>query len=118
MRPVPINHLGMHAIDQSIGLGVIGYGMASHLRKKFGYDIIIHIYDIAPAVSQRLIDEFGSHGSIEVASSSLDLANKCKTEISNLLMGKHFRDVYTIGDYCVLKAEKNTDRLVIDCSTV
>jgi 3-hydroxyisobutyrate dehydrogenase len=108
----------MHTNEQYTGLGVIGYGMASNLRKKLGSEVTLHVYDIAPAVSQRLIDEFGSHGRIEVASSSLDLANKCKTVISSLPMGKHVRDVYTIGDYCVLKAEKNADRLVIDCNTI
>ncbi|OAL51087.1 6-phosphogluconate dehydrogenase C-terminal domain-like protein [Pyrenochaeta sp. DS3sAY3a] len=78
-----------------IGLGVIGYGIASNLRKKLGSDTTLHVYDIAPAVTQRLIDEFGSYGKIE-----------------------HVRDVYTIGDYCILKAEKNADRLIIECSTI
>lgn len=92
--------------------------MASNLRKKLGSNITLYVYDIAPAVSQRFIDEFGRYGMIEVASSPLDLANKCKTVISSLPMGKHVRDVYTIGDYCVLKAEKYADRLIIDCSTI
>jgi 3-hydroxyisobutyrate dehydrogenase len=92
--------------------------MAGNLRKRPGSDIILHIYDIALAVSHRLVDEFGSYGKIEVSESPLGLANKCKTAISSLPMGKHVRDVYTTGDYCVLKAEKNTDHLIIDCSTI
>ena len=97
---------------------MIGYGMAGNLRMRPGSDIVLHIYDIAPAVSHPFVDEYGSYGEIDVSESPLGLANKCETAISSLPMGKHVRNVYTTGDYCVLKAEKNTNHLIIDCSTI
>ncbi|KAJ8118894.1 hypothetical protein OPT61_g222 [Boeremia exigua] len=101
-----------------IGLGIIGFGMASNLRKKLEPDVILYVYDVLPAAIQRLIEEFGRYGKIEVASSPADLANKCHTVLTGLPAGKHVEQVYANGDNCILKAEKNTERLIIDCSTI
>lgn len=105
-------------LKAKIGLGVIGFGMASNLRKKLGPETTVYVYDVIEAASRRFVDEFGSHGKIEIVSSPADLANKCRTVLSSLPAGKHVTEVYTGGDQCVLKAEKNADRLIIDCSTI
>lgn len=100
------------------GLGIIGYGMASNLRKKLSSSKILHVYDINQDVIQRLIDEFGSYGKIEVASSPKDLASKVGTLLSSLPAGPHVRKVYLDEENGVIAVPQNPDRLMIECSTI
>ncbi|KAF4460204.1 3-hydroxyisobutyrate dehydrogenase [Fusarium albosuccineum] len=101
-----------------IGLGIIGYGMASNLRKKLPSSTTLYIFDINKDVCQRLINEFGGHGPIEVASSAKNLVSKCKTTLSSLPAGVHVRKVYLDSENGVIAATKDSDRLLIECSTI
>ncbi|KAI8680898.1 hypothetical protein NCS55_00338500 [Fusarium keratoplasticum] len=101
-----------------IGLGIIGYGMAATLRKKLPSSTTLHVFDINQEVIQRLINEFGSYGKIEVASSAKDLVSKVGTLLSSLPAGPHVRKVYLDPENGVIAGSKNPDRLLIECSTI
>jgi len=60
-----------------MGLGVIGFGMASNFGKRLEVDTTLHVYGVVLATSQRLVDEFGSLSKIRIASSPVDLIDKC-----------------------------------------
>ncbi|KAM0421176.1 hypothetical protein ACHAPT_011068 [Fusarium lateritium] len=101
-----------------IGLGIIGYGMASNLRKKLPASTTLHVFDINQDVIQRLINEFGSYGKIEVASSAKDIVSKVQVLLSSLPAGPHVRKVYLDPENGVIAGTKNPDRLLIECSTI
>ncbi|ENH72166.1 3-hydroxyisobutyrate dehydrogenase [Fusarium oxysporum f. sp. cubense race 1] len=103
-----------------IGLGIIGYGIASNLRKKIPASSTLQVLDLDQAIIQRLINDFGSYGKIEVASSPKDLVNKAGAGIvlSSLPAGPHVRKVYLDPENGVIAATKNPERLIIDCSTI
>ncbi|KAE8166110.1 NAD binding domain of 6-phosphogluconate dehydrogenase-domain-containing protein [Aspergillus tamarii] len=101
-----------------IGLGIIGYGMASNLRKKLPASQTLYVFDINQDSIQRLIKEVGHYGKIEVASSAKELASKVGTLLSSLPAGPHVRNVYLDPENGVIAATKDSDRLLIECSTI
>ena len=74
----------------STGLGIIGYGMASNLRKRLPPTTTLYVYDINPEVINRLITNYSNHGRIEAASSAKDLASKTGTMLSSLPAGPQY----------------------------
>ena len=92
--------------------------MAATLRKKLPSSTTLHVFDINQEVIQRLINEFGSYGKIEVASSAKDLVSKVGTLLSSLPAGPHVRKVYLDPENGVIAGSKNPDRLLIECSTI
>ncbi|KAE8141359.1 NAD binding domain of 6-phosphogluconate dehydrogenase-domain-containing protein [Aspergillus pseudotamarii] len=101
-----------------IGLGIIGYGMASNLRKKLPSSHTLYVFDLNQDVIQRLINEFGHFGKIEVTSSAKELATKVRTVLSSLPAGPQVRKVYLDPDNGVIAATKDSGRLLIECSTI
>ena len=102
----------------STGLGIIGYGMASNLRKRLPPTTTLYVYDINPEVINRLITNYSNHGRIEAASSAKDLASKTGTMLSSLPAGPHVRKIYLDPENGVTAATKNPGRLLIECSTM
>lgn len=100
------------------GLGIIGFGMASNLRKKLPASTALWVYDINNETIQRLKHEFGRYGKIKVASSPRDMANKVGTLLSSLPADPHVKKVYLDDKDGVITATKNPERLIIDCSTI
>lgn len=92
--------------------------MAGNLRKKLPQNITLYVFDINNGVIQRLIEDFGSYGKIEVTSSAKDLASKVGIVLSSLPAGPHVRKVYLDPEQGVIAALKNPDRLLIECSTI
>ncbi|KAH6879447.1 NAD binding domain of 6-phosphogluconate dehydrogenase-domain-containing protein [Thelonectria olida] len=102
-----------------IGLGIIGYGMASNLRKNIASSATLHVLDLNQDVIQRLIKEFGRYGNIEVASSARDLVNKVGAVVvlSSLPAGPHVWKVYLDLENGVITAT-NPERLITECSAI
>lgn len=100
------------------GLGSIGGGMAKNLRQKLPSSTTLYIFDINKAASERLVKEHGSHGRIEVATSPKHLANQCKTILSSVPNGTAVRSIFLTPETGVIAAEKNANRLIIECSTI
>uniref|UniRef100_A0A8H7NIM6 6-phosphogluconate dehydrogenase NADP-binding domain-containing protein n=1 Tax=Bionectria ochroleuca TaxID=29856 RepID=A0A8H7NIM6_BIOOC len=92
-----------------IGLGIIGYGMASNLRKKIPASSTLRVLDLDQTIIQRLINEYGSYGKIEAASSAKDLLTKVGAGVvlSSLPAGPHVRKVY-------LDPENELGKTIID----
>ncbi|OGM49574.1 hypothetical protein ABOM_001654 [Aspergillus bombycis] len=101
-----------------IGLGIIGYGMASNLRKKLPSSHTLYVFDLNQEVIQRLINEFGHFGKIEVTSSAKELTMRVGTVLSSLPAGPQVRKVYLDPDNGVIAATKDSGRLLIECSTI
>ncbi|CAK1366423.1 3-hydroxyisobutyrate dehydrogenase, mitochondrial [Cercospora beticola] len=100
-----------------IGLGVIGHGIASNLRKKLPRDTAFHMFDVNKAVCDRFVQEYTQYGSVNICRSVKDLASQSEIVISSLPSTKIVRDVYLKGDG-VLAATPSPNRLLIECSTI
>ena len=92
--------------------------MASNLRKKLPSATTLQIHDVNAAACQRFIDEFSSHGKIEVALSPRDLASRCSMVLSSLPAGPEVRQVYLDPENGIIAASQDADRLMIECSTI
>ena len=102
----------------NIGLGIIGYGMASNLRRKLPPSTTLYIYDINQDVIQRFISEFSSLGKVQAATSPKEVAFKAGTILSSLPAGPHVRKVYLDPKDGVIAATQAPNRLMIECSTM
>lgn len=92
--------------------------MASNLRKRLPSSTTLQVCDINADLCQRLINEFGSYGKVEVASSPKDLASKCRTVLSSLPSSAAVRKVCLDGETGLIAAPQDSDRLILECSTI
>lgn len=83
--------------------------MAGNLRKKLPASTTLYVFDINQQTIQRLIEEFGSYGKIEAATSAKHLASNVGTLLSSLPAGSHVRTVYLDSENGVIAAEKNPE---------
>ncbi|KAJ4530288.1 hypothetical protein HRR80_009558 [Exophiala dermatitidis] len=101
-----------------IGVGNMGYRMAGNVRRKMPSSATLHIYDISKDACQRLKDEVGSFGPVEIANSAKEVTEKSHTVITMVPMGQHARAVYLDKQNGVLAAKGDSDRLFLECSTI
>jgi 3-hydroxyisobutyrate dehydrogenase len=95
-----------------IGLGQMGYPMASNLIKKFQPEgFIVHDYNKNQALNFQK-----EHKEAQVVDSPLEVAKRCQVIITMLPTGKHVRSVYT-GENGLLQGLQ-PGSLVLDSSTI
>ena len=92
--------------------------MAKNLRQKLPSTTTLHVYDINEEAVERFKKEHGSYGSIELASSPKDLANKCKTILSSVPNGPAVNSILRTPDTGIFSADRDMERLLIECSTI
>jgi len=101
-----------------IGLGAMGYAMAMNVRKKMSPTATLYINDVYRPSLEKFKEEFHSHGPIEIADSARDVAEHSQTVISIVPAAQHVKQVYLDKSTGVIAASKNSDRLLLECSTI
>lgn len=96
----------------------MGYGMASSMRKKHSKESTFFINDVNRSQCDRFIKEFGQYGPIEMVASAKEAATKCDTIISMVPNPADARKTHLDRQSGTVAAPKNSDRLILDSSTI
>ena len=102
----------MHRKVGFIGLGQMGYPMASNLLKKMQiseFYVNDYVEDVARAFQQE-------HPSAKIASTPLDIAQKCSIIVTMLPAAPQVKSVY-LGERGLLKGIQ-ANSMIIDSSTI
>lgn len=100
------------------GLGQMGYGMATNVRKKISKNSTMYINDINAKACEQFVKECGEYGTIEIVKSAKEAASKSQILISIVPASKHVRQVYLDDENSVIAAPKDENRLILECSTI
>lgn len=101
-----------------IGLGSMGYGMASNLRKKLPPTTTLYVHDISSAQCQKLAEAFGSYGPVKGVQSAREAATYATVVISMVPNPADALALHLDPRNGTIAAPKNKDRLVMDSSTI
>lgn len=101
-----------------IGVGVMGYAMASNIRKKMSPKAVLYVNDVNLPVCEKFTQEFASYGPIKVASSAKEAATHASVVISIVPGAAEVRDVYLNQETGIIAAPQDSSRLSLDCSTI
>lgn len=96
----------------------MGYRMAANIRKKMHFSATLHIYDINQVECQRFVDEIREFGPINIASSPKALTERSVILLSMVPMDQHAREVYLHPETGVIAAQRDPNRLALECSTL
>jgi 3-hydroxyisobutyrate dehydrogenase-like beta-hydroxyacid dehydrogenase len=101
-----------------LGLGAMGYAMASNVRQKIPSTSTLYINDINAAACSRFQAQYSSHGPIEIVSTAREAAENVKVLISIVPGGQDVRKVYLDASNGVIAANKDESRIMLECSTI
>ncbi|KAF9735904.1 hypothetical protein PMIN06_009719 [Paraphaeosphaeria minitans] len=101
-----------------IGLGAMGYAMASNVRKKMQASVTFYVNDINVSACKRFQDEHSKHGPIEIVSTARDAAENAKVVISIVPGAQDVKEVYLDETDGVIAAKKDEERVLCECSTI
>jgi 3-hydroxyisobutyrate dehydrogenase len=96
----------------------MGYGMASNLRKKIPLSSTLFVYDVDRALCDKFKAEFSGHGPIETKESIKETVEYAQVLVSSLPSLEAVRDVYLDEASGVLAARPNSNRLIVETSTM
>jgi len=100
-----------------VGLGAMGYGMASNIRQKIPSSSVFYIYDVYQPACDRFISEFGKFGPIVVAKSVKEAAGNAKVLISSLPSTEAVLQVLLDETNGLIAAPVDPERLILETST-
>ena len=92
--------------------------MASNLRKRLPASTVLQVCDLDSELCQRFADGFGQYGTIEIVSSPKELVTSCHSVLSSLPSSVAVKHVYLNKDTGIIAATPNSNRLIIECSTI
>ncbi|KAL3458848.1 hypothetical protein BJX64DRAFT_291755 [Aspergillus heterothallicus] len=103
-----------------VGLGEMGYGMASNLRKEMpSLTFTLFIHDISEQVCHRFVSEFSQHGSIRIAHSAKHAAHAgACLFVSSLPSVAAVRNVYLDAADGLVGAPADPNRLILETNTI
>lgn len=101
-----------------IGLGAMGYPMAKNVRIKMPGKATLFINDAYMPSCERFVAEFSSHGPIVVVKTAREAAENAKAVISIVPAAQHVRAVYLDATDGVIGAKQDSERLLLECSTI
>jgi len=101
-----------------IGVGVMGYAMASNIRKKMSPKATIYLNDVNRSTCENFAQEFSQLGPIKVVNSAKEAASQTKVIISIVPGAADVREVFLDEETGVIAAPKDSDRIMLDCSTI
>ena len=96
----------------------MGYQMAGNLRKKTPAATTMYVNDVDRATCDRFAGEFDSFGPVQVVSSAREAASSAKTVVSMVPAARHVHAVYLDEETGVINAPRDSERLLLDCSTI
>ena len=92
--------------------------MASNIRKKIPSSSTLYIHDVFRAAPERFASEYGHLGPIKIVDTVKEAATDAKVVISVVPTGKNVREVYLDEKVGLVAAPKDSDRLILECSTI
>jgi 3-hydroxyisobutyrate dehydrogenase-like beta-hydroxyacid dehydrogenase len=98
-----------------IGLGAMGWHMASHLANKLPDATRIYVFDIVQSLVDKLCEQHGEK--IVRCTHAKEVASKSCIIFTMLPEGKHVKAVYLDGPDSVCAADIS-NKILIDCSTI
>jgi len=101
-----------------VGLGAMGFGMASNIRQKMPSSSVLFIYDVYRPACDKFVSELSKFGPIEIAQSVKEAAANAKVLISSVRSTSDVRQVYLDDVVGVIAAPADPDRLILECSTI
>lgn len=101
-----------------IGLGDMGFGMASNIRQKIPASSVLYVYDIFRPACEKFLSEFGHFGPIVIAESVVEVASNAKVLISSLPSSSVVRNVYLDETDGLIAATADPERLLLESSTI
>ncbi|POR33571.1 Uncharacterized protein TPAR_06266 [Tolypocladium paradoxum] len=101
-----------------IGLGAMGYGMASNIRKKMPKDGVLYIFDVDLSVCHKFKEEFGGYGKVEIVDNAKEAAENSAGVVSVLPSAAIVRDTFLNETTGIIASKKNGERLLLECSTI
>ncbi|KAA8617010.1 MmsB 3-hydroxyisobutyrate dehydrogenase [Pyrenophora tritici-repentis] len=101
-----------------IGLGAMGYAMASNLRQKLPPTSTLYINDINASALTRFIKEYFSYGPIIPVSTAREAAAHSKVVVSIVPGAQDVKAVYLDEQNGVIAAGKDEERILLECSTI
>ena len=96
----------------------MGYPMAENIRRRMHANSTLFVYDISQAACQRFTSELGHLGTIIVTKSPKEAAENAKVVISIVPDASDVRKVYLDNQYGVIAAKADSQRLLLECSTI
>jgi hypothetical protein len=104
--------------NPSIGLGAMGYAMASNVRKKAPADAILYINDINISVCERFKSGHSGYGPIEIVSTAREAVEHASYVISIVPGADDVWKVYLDKTGGVIASKKDPERVLCECSTI
>lgn len=108
----------VYVLTTALGIGSMGYGMASNIRKKSPSDITVYIVDPNVDACNRFVADFGSYGPIEIVSTAREAVSKALTVISMVPNPADARKIHLDKEAGTIAAPKDARRLILDSSTI
>lgn len=96
----------------------MGWGMAANVRRKTPSTSTLYIYDINRLLCEKFASAFSQHGPVTIASSPKEIASNATTILSILPSAAIVRDVYLNQETGVITAPADSERLIIELSTI
>ena len=96
----------------------MGYGMASNVRKSMPHECVLYIFDVNTSVCQKFKQDFGSYGDIEIVQEAKNTAENSVAVVSMLPSAAIVRETFLDSSKGVIAARKNSDRVLLECSTI
>jgi len=96
----------------------MGYAMASNLRKKLPPSTALYINDINASVLTRFVDQYSSYGPIVPVTTAREAAAHSKVLISIVPGAQDVKAVYLDEETGVIAADKDEERIMLECSTI
>ncbi|KAH7124138.1 3-hydroxyisobutyrate dehydrogenase mitochondrial precursor [Dendryphion nanum] len=101
-----------------IGLGAMGYAMASNIRKKAPSTSTLYVNDINASACTRFQSEYSSFGPIEIVSTAREASENAEYVISIVPGAADVKKVYLDEKDGVIAARKDANRVLCECSTI
>lgn len=104
--------------DNFAGLGQMGYGMATNVRKKLSNKATMYVNDVNRSACERFVEENSSYGPIQIIDTAKEIASKSPVLISIVPASQHVRQVYLDQESGVIATTPDENRLILECSTI
>ena len=96
----------------------MGYEMAMNIRKKMPSQSTLLINDVNKTACDKFVKDYGSLGPIKIVDTAREVAESAATLVSIVPAAQHVREVYLNETTGVIAASNNTERLMLECSTI
>jgi 3-hydroxyisobutyrate/3-hydroxypropionate dehydrogenase len=96
----------------------MGWEMAKNVRQKIPASCTLYVNDVFTPACEKFLAEFSHLGPIKISASARELAETAEVIVSIVPAATHVRDVYLNPETGIIAARKNTERLMLECSTI